>query len=316
LSHAANVAHAFAGSRRWVVALGLGAVLLGACGSGGGGESAASDGTAADVTGSGGTQATGGTEAPDGTGAGGTEATDESLPVAATNIVGLVVGGSGGGVGQGSTDSLSEVVREEDGSCAGWAGPGGAWTADVKEGAEVRLFDAEQGGHQLATGTLGKGAAADVAPPKEQWQCTFPVTLNAVPAAEHYFAEVDSLPRVEARADPAKAGQLVIPVSTRAKADLVSACKDPQLPATVGEWKSVGQYWSQGIPAICSAGLRISRLERVCRPKDIATDRVVTVVDPNDGRVFEDSSGLKVDPASLTPGTIVLVRVSTAYPCT
>ena len=107
----------------------------------------------------------------------------------------------------------------------------------------------------------------------------------------------------------------MIPVSTSAKADLVSACTDPELPQSVGDWQSVGQYWSQGIPSICSAGLRVSRLDRVCRPASIASDRVAAVVDAGDGRVFEDESGLVVDPASLEPGTLVIAQVTTAYPC-
>ena len=172
-----------------------------------------------------------------------------------------------------------------------------------------------KGERLLAKGTLGPGKATDVDPPNEQWQCTLQFSIDAVPKADRYWAEVDSLARVEARPDPDSGGALVIPMSTRAKADLVSACTDPQLPASVGSWSSVGQYWSQGIPSVCSAGLRISRLERVCRPSNIASDRVVAVVDAGDGTVFEDASGLKVDPATLTAGTVVIVRVATAYPC-
>ena len=294
-------------------------VVLAACSSSGG-SSAGDTQPGATQTGAsepGATEA-GGTLAPEvtGTGPSATEpgATD-TLPVATTNIVGLVVGGSGGGTGEGQTDSLSEVVREEDGSCHGWDGPGGGWTAGVKDGAEVRLFDAEEGGKLLATGSLSAGKAADVDPPEEQWQCVFNLSIEGVPVVPRYWAEVDSLPRVEARPDPDAGGALVIPVSTRAKADLVSACTDPQLPQTVGDWKSVGQYWSQGIPSICSAGLRISRLDRVCRPANIASDRVVAVVNAGDGTVYEDATGLKVDPASLEAGTIVIAQISTAYPC-
>jgi hypothetical protein len=288
-------------------------VVLAACSSDGGssaGDTTAPGGTEPGASQPGGSEATGGTTA--GSSATETGATD-SLPVATTNIVGLVVGGSGGGVGEDQTDSLSEVVREEDGSCRGWDGPGGGWTAGVKDGAEVRLFDAEEGGKVLATGTLSAGKATDVDPPQEQWQCVFDLAISAVRVAPRYWAEVDSLPRVEARPDAD--GTLVIPVSTRAKADLVSACTDPVLPQTVGDWRSVGQYWSQGIPSICSAGLRISRLDRVCRPSNIASDRVVAVVDAGDGTVFEDATGLKVDPASLEAGTIVIAQISTAYPC-
>jgi len=277
-------------------------VMLAACSSGGGGSAEGSQ--------PGGTEA--GEGQPAGSQAGETAGTD-TAPVATANVVGLVVGGSGGGTGEAQTDPLSEVVREEDGSCRGWGGPGGDWTAGVKDGAEVRLFDAEEGGKLLATGSLSAGKATDVDPPNDQWQCVFDLSIAAVPVAPRYWAEVDSLSRVEARPDTD--GTLVIPVSTSAKADLVGACTDPALPPTVGDWQSVGQYWSLGIPSICSAGLRISRLDRVCRPSNIASDRVVAVVDAGDGTVFEDATGLKVAPASLEAGTIVIARISTAYPC-
>jgi len=233
-------------------------------------------------------------------------------------LLGLVVGGSGGEPGEGSTDSLSEVVRNADGSCAGWAGRGvgSPWTSGVKKGGKVQVFDAAQGGRLLASGALGPGTAQDVNPPNGQWQCTLKFSIATLPKVAKYYVQVDSLSRVEARPDPSAAGTFVVPVSTAAKASLIDACKDPHLPAAVSSWKSVGEYWSQGLPGVCSAGLRVNRLDRVCRPKTIASDRVVAVVDALSGKLYEDASGLKVDPASLKPGTVVTVRVSTAYPCT
>jgi hypothetical protein len=237
-----------------------------------------------------------------------------TLPVATTTFVGLVVGGSGGGVGQDQTDTLSEVVRDEDGSCAGWDGPGGGWTAGVRDGGEVVVFDVAEGGEPIATGHLGAGRAVDVDPPNEQWQCELGVTIDRVPKTDRYFVEVGGLPRVEARpGGPDRA--LVIPVNTQARADELSACVEEQLPETVGEWSSVGQYWSQGLPSICSAGLRITRVERVCRPPDIASDRVVAVVAANEGTVLENGDGLQVDVSTLEPGTLVIAQVSSAYPC-
>ncbi len=242
-----------------------------------------------------------------------TAAAPTTLPLATATFVGLVVGGSGGGVGEGQTDTLSEVVREEDGSCAGWDGPGGGWTAGVKDGGEVKIFAESKGGDALATGHLGPGTAVDVDPPNEQWQCELGFTIDAVPKSEHYFVEVGGLPRVEAR--PGPGGALVIPVNTQASADRLSACVDEQLPDSVGEWSSVGQYWSQGFPSICSAGLRITEVERVCRPPDIASDRVVGVLAASDKAVLEDGDGLQVDVTTLDPGTLVIAQVSTAYPC-
>ena len=236
-----------------------------------------------------------------------------TLPVATATFVGLVVGGSGGGVGEGQTDTLSEVVREEDGSCAGWDGPGGGWTSGVKDGGEVKVFGESKGGKVLATGHLGPGKAVDVDPPNEQWQCELGFTIDAVPASDHYFVEVGGLPRVEAR--PGPGGALVIPVNTEASADRLSECVDEQLPESVGEWSSVGQYWSQGFPSICSAGLRINEVQRVCRPPSIASDRVVAVLAASDKTVLENGDGLQVDVASLEVGTLVIAQVSTAYPC-
>jgi hypothetical protein len=281
--------------------------IIAACGSGGGGTTGGSSGSAAVTAGGTGAPVT----QPKGT------ATTQTLPQATTALLGLVVGGSGGEPGAASTDSLSEVVRNADGTCAGWAGRGvsGPWTSGVKQGAKVQLFDAAVGGRLLASGTLSAGTAQDVDPPKGQWQCTLKFSIAKLPNATKYYAQVDSLSRVEARPDPSTAGTYVVPVSTAAKASLIDACKDPHLPTAVSSWKSVGEYWSQGLPGVCSAGLRVNRLERVCRPKTIASDRVVAVVDALSGKVYEDTSGLKVDPASLKPGTVVTVRVSTAYPC-
>ncbi len=123
-----------------------------------------------------------------------TTAPATTLPVATATFVGLVVGGSGGGVGEGQTDTLSEVVREEDGSCAGWDGPGGGWTAGVKDGGEVKVFAESKGGKALANGHLGPGRAVDVDPPNEQWQCELGFTIDAVPKADHYFVEVGGCP--------------------------------------------------------------------------------------------------------------------------
>ena len=287
-------------------------VVLAACGSGGG--SASVESTGAPGT-DGGTSGTGPVVTVGG-GGGSTAApgsATETLPEATTTLVGVVVGGNGGGEGPGQTDTLSEMVREQDGSCAGWAGPGGSWTAEVKEGAPVQIFDAAQGGRLLAKGALAAGTAEDADPPNGQWQCSMKFSIDSVPKAAKYYVQVASLARVEARPDPS--GALVVPVSTAAKADKIESCRDPNLPGSVGQWDSVGQYWSQGLPSICGAGLRVNRLERVCRPKAIATDRIVSVVEASSGTVYEDASGLKVDPSQLKPGTVVTVRVTTAYPC-
>jgi hypothetical protein len=86
----------------------------------------------------------------------------------------------------------------------------------------------------------------------------------------------------------------------------------------VGDWSSVGQYWNNGVSSICSAGLVVAdgSIKRPCRPHGIASDHVVSVVDATDPSVvYEDVNGLQVDPATLTPGTGVIVNVASGIPC-
>ena len=47
-----------------------------------------------------------------------------TLPVVTSTVTGTAVAGNSGGVGPDQTDSFSEAVRNEDGTCSGWAGPG------------------------------------------------------------------------------------------------------------------------------------------------------------------------------------------------
>jgi len=298
------------------------------------------------------------------------------VPEAEVTLLGVVVGGSGGGVGPGQTDTFSEVVREEDGSCAGWASPGagGSWTSGVRAGADVKVYDAARGGHLLGTGALAPGKADDVDAPNGQWQCDLAFGVQKVKRAPGYFVQVDSLARVEGRVGPG--GALVVPLSTPARASMIGSCADvgpptpsapaPSSPAAsppdasagsapvgsgpvssgsgssgsgssgsgssgsgssgsgsagadpaepVGEWQSVGSYWSQGLASVCGAGLRVKRIERVCRPAHVATDRIVAVVEAGTGDVLEDAAGLHLEGQQVTSGTEVVVRVTTAYPC-
>jgi hypothetical protein len=336
----------------------LAVAVLAACGAGGGSA--------------GGSTATGpesSTPTSTNTSINGTSATPTepaTVPEVEVTLLGVVVGGSGGGVGQGQTDSLSEVVREEDGSCAGWASPGagGSWTSGAREGGVVKVYDAAQGGHLLATGRLGPGKAENVDPQNDQWQCALAFGVEKVKRSAKYFVRVDSLARVEARVGPG--GGLVVPFGARVAASMIDSCRAPSAPAPqaptapassgpapsspdtagpgpsgsdattapdptgaadptgapdptggsgVGDWQSFGTYWSQGLASVCGAGLRVERIERVCRPANLATGRVVAVVDAGTGIVLEDASGLHLEGQHLTEGAPVVVRVSTAYPC-
>jgi len=71
--------------------------------------------------------------------------------------------------------------------------------------------------------------------------------------------------------------------------------------------------------AVGAAGLRVPAKDgvgRPCRPANIASDRVVSVVNKvNPKLVYEDASGLKIDPTTLKPGTEVVVNVATGIAC-
>jgi uncharacterized OB-fold protein len=95
-----------------------------------------------------------------------------------------------------------------------------------------------------------------------------------------------------------------------------SQCTDDDFGDEVTEWSAAGQFWSNGISSVCSNGLHIEALDRPCRPPDIGSDHVISVVRFDDQSVvLEDITGLLVDPATLEPGTPVVVRIATGRPC-
>jgi hypothetical protein len=245
-------------------------------------------------------------------------------PLVRTVLLGTITGGNSGGVGSDSTDSASELVRNDDGSCSGWdARTGNLWTSDVQGGAPITVVDAETG-EILATGTLANGVAADVSGPLvddigEQWQCSFSFEIPDVPQVAAYKVQVGGQNPWTLVPDPSRPNAFVTSIGTPAESSAVSDCSaDAGLPEEVFEWGAVGQYWNNGVSAVCSAGLRVpdGGIKRPCRPANIGSDRVVSVVSAADPSiVYEDIDGLKVDVTTLTPGTEVIVNVATGVPC-
>jgi hypothetical protein len=151
---------------------------------------------------------------------------------------------------------------------------------------------------------------------RQQWVCnfTFSATITGTPA-EFQVAVADLAPWV-ARADPGRPGEFLASVNTVADPAFFSQCTDGDFGEAVTAWTAAGLYWSDGISSVCSNGLFIEALDRPCRPRDIGSDHVISVVRADDPEiVLEDTTGLLVDPATLEPGTAVIVRIATGRPC-
>ena len=226
--------------------------------------------------------------------------------------------GNSGGVGPDQTDSFSEAVRNDDGTCSGWDGPGGgAWTDGLVVGAPVRILDRETD-EEIGTGSVVSASFTDVDPgDREQWVCNFAFTATDPEAHQPSSSSPSpiSAPWV-ARPDPTRPGEFIASVNTVADPSFFSQCTDDDFGEEVTEWSAAGLFWSNGISSVCSNGLHIEALDRPCRPPDIGSDHVISVVRADDPSVvLEDTSGLLVDPATLEPGTPVIVRIATGRPC-
>jgi hypothetical protein len=246
-----------------------------------------------------------------------TTAPPTTIPVVSSDIVGVAVAGNSGGVGEGETDSYSEAVRNEDGTCSGWTGRDveQPWTAGLESGAPFVVLPRD--GHVvIGQGTLGTSSFENVGTDAEQqWNCSFPFSGTVDGAPEEFLIKVGDLDPWLVRPDPTKPGQFVSSVNTVASADYFPACTD-QAASPVSAWNAVGTYWSVGVPSLCGAGLKIADIERPCRGPREASDYVVKVVDAADPAVvYEDDRGMQVDPATLAPGTQVVVLIATGRPC-
>jgi hypothetical protein len=257
------------------------------------------------------------TNPPDTTTTTTTTAPPTTLPVVISTINGTAVAGNSGGVGPDQTDSFSEAVRNEDGTCTGWDGPGGeAWTSGLQVGAPVRILDGTTN-QEIGTGSITSSSFTDVDPgDREQWVCNFAFSATVTGTPTVFQVAVANLAPWIARADPTRAGEFVASVNTVADPAFFSQCTDDDFGDEVTEWSAAGQFWSNGISSVCSNGLHIEALDRPCRPPDIGSDHVISVVRFDDQSVvLEDITGLLVDPATLEPGTPVVVRIATGRPC-
>ena len=246
--------------------------------------------------------------------------TTTTIRVLSTVLVGAVVGGNSGGIGEGDTLALSDTVRTSDSQCIGWTGKDQTpkpWTAALQQGRSVRVLDDK--GVQLGTGTLGAGRPKQVNPNADvdkHWQCEFEFSINNVVQASAYHLEIEGVPLAPAEPNPQRAGSFVVAVKTPVDARLISECADG-LPDEVTGWDDVvDEYWAVAFRNLCNSGLRIGTVKRQCRPHDVATLYVMSVM-ARDGTVLQDraSGGPTVDPATLAPGTRVDVTVTTAVPC-
>lgn len=243
--------------------------------------------------------------------------TPPTFEIVTTSVVGAAVGGSAGATGAESTDPFSEAVRNEDGSCSGWDGPGGPWTQGLESGAPV-VFVARDSDAQIGTGVIGTSRWEDVGTDREQWNCIFPFAGEIEGEPESFRIKVADLPPWSVARNPADASQWIVSIDTRVRVDVFPECVDPGASVeAVFAWSSVGTYWSRGIPQeLCGSGLAVVAAERQCRPPGIASEHIVKVTRADDPSVVvEDASGPLVDPAELTPGTEVVVHVATGRPC-
>jgi hypothetical protein len=246
-----------------------------------------------------------------------TTAAPTTIPVVSSDIVGVAVAGNSGGVGEGETDSFSEAVRNEDGTCSGWAGRDvdPPWTVGLESGASFVILPRD--GHDvIGQGVMGTSSFENVGTDQEQqWICSFPFTGTVDGAPQEFLIKVGDLDPWLVRSDPTHPGQFVSSVNTVASADYFDSCTSQEV-TPVTAWNAVGTYWSVGLPNLCNAGLKIADVERPCRGPREGSDyieKVVSATDPN--VVYEDDRGMQVDPATLAPGNQVVVLITTGRPC-
>ena len=232
-----------------------------------------------------------------------------------TTVIGTAVGGSSGGIGPGETNSYSEAVRNADGTCSGWVGPGGQWTSGLASGAAVRFLDDD--GNEIGRGQVGTSSFQDVDPSGGgQWNCLFPFEGEVVGEPTTLRIQVADLPPWRAHPDPTAAGTWIVSVDTSVRVEAVPQCVQPPAVDSVSTPFAVGLYWSEGLASVCGAGFTIADVERPCRPPDVASERVVAVVLAEDpATVVEDAGGPGIDSSELAIGTPVVVHIATGRPC-
>jgi hypothetical protein len=241
----------------------------------------------------------------------------ETIPVITSVISGSAAAGNSGGIGEEQTDSYSEVIRNDDGTCSGWGGRGvsGAWTKGLVSGAPFTIL-ARATDDVLGQGRLGTSSFENVGDDdRQQWLCTFPFSATIDGEPDELRIKVADLPPWLVHRDPTNKGKFIASVDTVVSTKYFSQCTSGEV-AEVFEWQAVGSYWSNGLQSLCSNGLTVADIEPLCRGPHEGSEYVTKVVSAEDPKVvYEDANGLRVDVADLAPGAPVLVYVATGLPC-
>jgi hypothetical protein len=250
-------------------------------------------------------------------------------------VTGRAIAGAAGGAETAEpyaqTDPFAEAVRLADGTCVGWSGSRGGSTAGLVVGAPVTALAVEDN-TEIGTGSITASRWEDMSAGGGQWNCSFDfaVTLTA-PHAE-FRIKVGALAPWLARPDATAPGTYTASVSTDASIGAIPEC--PALPpepdptattaaptttlvpppttaaaAPVSGWNAVGQYWSNGVRALCAAGLPVTAIARPCRPAGVGSEYIAQVVDS------EDPTEIYANGAPIPAGTHLTVVVATGRPC-
>ena len=287
----------------------------------------ASAGTAADTT-------TGSTE-PSTSSPDTTAGTTTSTTTGPLEITGRAVAGTAGEVDTAEpfilTDPFAEAVRLADGTCVGWSGSRGGSTLGLAVGAPLTVLDADDNS-EVGAGTITASRWEDVSGGGGQFMCTFDFAATLTSPQAEFRIKVGGLAPWLARPDPTAPGTYTASVSTDASVGLIEECPavpaepDPTAttaaptttltpppttpaPAPVTGWNAVGQYWSNGVRALCAAGLPVVAIARPCRPAGVASEYITQVVNAADPATVYANGG------AIPAGTQLAVVVAIGIPC-
>ena len=230
-----------------------------------------------------------------------------------------------------AAEPFAEAVRLTDGTCEGWADSRGGSTAGLAVGAPVVLLDVEAN-EEIGSGSIEASRWEDVSDGGEQWNCFFDVTATLTEPHAEFRIKVGALEPWLARPDPSDPSTYVASVNSDASIGQIESC--PALPpppstattvagatttststtttaapAMVTGWRAVGQYWSRGVDALCTAGLPVTAIARPCRPEGVGSEYISAVVDS------ADPTEIYSDGAAIPKGTALTVVVATGRLC-
>jgi hypothetical protein len=159
----------------------------------------------------------------------------------------------------------------------------------------------------------------------EQWNCSFDFSVTLTAPHAEFRIKVGPLAPWLARPDATAPGTFTASVSTDASIGLIPECPalpvepDPTAttlvppttaaPVPVTGWNAVGQFWSTGVRALCTAGLPVTAIARPCRPPGAGSEYITQIVDSSDPTVVYANG------AAVPAGTALTVVVATGRPC-